>query len=68
MTETSPDVIPIDLPGLVCAACGRNVWRVERTRLGTGVVRRWRKCAGCGHAIRTAERVEADAHPDRDAA
>lgn len=70
MIEAPPEVTTdaAELPGIVCRACGGNRWEVTHTRKGTGVLRRWRTCLGCGHRIRTREAVEADAHPDRDAA
>lgn len=68
MTETSPESPAADLLGLVCVGCEGNTWKVVRTRLGSGVVRRWRQCLQCGHGIRTREAIEAEAHPDRDVA
>jgi hypothetical protein len=55
-------------PGLVCRGCGGVTWHVTRTRLGPACVRRWRTCAACDHEVRTAERIESDAHPEHDAA
>jgi hypothetical protein len=56
--------------GIVCRACGKSDWRITRTRKCFGRIRRWRACLtpGCGHQVRTAELVEADAHPEHDAA
>jgi hypothetical protein len=56
--------------GIVCSVCGHNTWKVTRTRLGMGTIRRWRTCLNpkCRRKIRTAERVEAETHPDHDAA
>ena len=70
MIEQSPPAVQAGEfpPGIVCRTCGTAEWRVTRTRLGFACIRRWRTCAGCGHKVRTTECIEADAHPDRDAA
>lgn len=54
--------------GLVCVACGETAWKVTHTRLGQAAVRRWRRCLGCGHTVRTRETIEAEPHPDHDRA
>ena len=55
-------------PGVECPGCGSTRSRVVRTRPGSNCVRRWRRCGGCEQVYRTVERLEADGHPDRDAA
>lgn len=54
--------------GIPCPACGGVRWHVTHSRPSFGCVRRWRTCLGCKHKIRTAERIETGAHPERDAA
>jgi hypothetical protein len=57
-----------ELPaGIVCRLCHGNRWKVNQTREGFALIRRFRTCLGCGHKIRTRETIEADAHPDHDA-
>ena len=54
-------------PGIVCRVCLGTRWRVIRTRKGPGTVRRFRRCMGCAHRVRTREVIEAEPHPDHDA-
>lgn len=50
------------MPGIPCPRCDATAHVTARTRKGRGKVTRVRRCTHCGHAFRTAERVESKAH------
>ena len=47
--------------GVVCPKCGGGRLPVVSTRRLRGKTVRVRRCAGCGHAVRTGERIESTA-------
>ena len=46
------------LPGVTCPGCGGRIFLTVYTRHREKATVRVRKCAKCGHRIRTVERVE----------
>ena len=55
------DCVPPRAPGIACPKCDGRKLPTVYTRHRQGATVRVRKCRGCGHRIRTAERVESTA-------